>query len=320
MKKKTFLLMCMLLCASITFADPVEIGGIYYELNSTDKTAATAYKSTALYTGDIIVPSTVTYESVEYTVTSIGNKSFAKQNVTTVTLPNTITSIGTNAFYLSAITSINIPNSVTSIGEYAFGGCVALTSIELPASITTISEGAFMQCISLSSVTLPNTVTSIGTFAFVYCALTTVDIPNSVTTIGEGAFGAMGAYSGTAPLTSVTIPASVTSIGAQAFIGNSNLATVTCYATTPPTAGEYCFYGISSTATLNVPSGTKTDYSAADIWKDSFATIEEMTPTKITTVGADAKNDVNNTLKFFKDGKLQIIKNGHKYNAAGQEF
>ena len=58
--------------------------------------------------GDLIIPSTISYNGTTYSVTSIGDRAF---------------------YYCSSLTSVTIPNSVTSIGEGAFYECSGLTSI-----------------------------------------------------------------------------------------------------------------------------------------------------------------------------------------------
>ncbi len=166
--------------------------------------------------GDVIIPSTITYEGVEYTVISIGESAFENCSaLTSVEIPNSVTSIGGYAFNgCNSLTSVLIPNSVTSIGESAFENCSALTSVEIPNSVTSIGGYAFNGCNSLTSVLIPNSVTSIGEWAFFYCSnLISVEIPNSVTSIEIGTFQHCRS------LTSVSIPNSVTSIGGGAFYG-----------------------------------------------------------------------------------------------------
>ena len=58
--------------------------------------------------GDLIIPSTISYNGTTYSVTSIGDRAF---------------------YYCSGLTSVAIPNGVTSIGGSAFYGCNGLTSI-----------------------------------------------------------------------------------------------------------------------------------------------------------------------------------------------
>ena len=109
------------------------------------------------YTGsatELTIPSEVTNESVQYSVTSIGNRAFVGcDSLTSVTIPDSVTSIGYEAFgECSTLTSITIPNSVTSIGNRAFYGCSSLTSITIPDSVTSIGYLAFYGCTALSGI------------------------------------------------------------------------------------------------------------------------------------------------------------------------
>ena len=140
---------------------------------------------------NIVIPSTVTYEEITYSVTAIGDDAFSDcTTLTTITIPNSVTSIGDSAFAgCSSLTSVDIPNSVTSIGDDAFRSCSSLTSVTIGNSVTSIRDYAFAFCSSLTSVTIGNSVTSIGDYAFKNCSsLTSVTIPNSVTSIRKGAF------------------------------------------------------------------------------------------------------------------------------------
>ena len=228
MKTKLFTLMLAVAASVGTMFASTKIGDLYYNLDATNQMAEVTsqnsslpYWSTTITTANI--PSSVTYNSISYSVTSIGSSAFSGcSGLTSVTIPNSVTSIGSSAFYgCSGLTSIEIPNSVTSIGSSAFSGCSGLTSVPIPNSVTSIGDYAFYNCTGLTSVTIPNSVTSIGEGAFVTCTgLTSVTIGNSVTSIGKYAFV------GCSGLTSVTIPNSVTSIGSQAFDGCTGLTSV----------------------------------------------------------------------------------------------
>ena len=294
--KKQLLLFVMMLLPMVAIADAVEIDGIYYNLITKTK-AAEVTSSPNKYQGSIVIPETVNYNDVTYSVTSIGYQAFQYcSGLTSVTIPNSVTSIGNYAFYgCSDFTSVTIPNSVTSIGERAFQDCSGLTSITIPNSVTSIEEGAFCNCSGLTSVTIPNSVTSIGDDAFNGCSgLTSVTIPNSVTSIGNYAFF------GCSGLTSVTIPNSVTSIDSQAFNG-CDIPTVISLIENPfaidGKASEY-FRTFSlntfNNATLYVPSGTIEKYKATDGWKD-FVFIEEGVPAGINVV----KNTKNNKTTIY---------------------
>ena len=116
----------------------------------------------------LTIHSTVVYNGLTFSVTSIGTQAFYMNTaLTSITIPNSVTSIGNRAFYLNtALTSITIPNSVTSISDFAFYGNTALTSITIPNSVTSIGTYTFYGNTALTSVTIGSSVTSIGRFAF----------------------------------------------------------------------------------------------------------------------------------------------------------
>lgn len=50
------------------------------------------------YTGDIVIPETVTYEGVDYTMRYVEDNSFMKSTITSIDLPSTVTTIYEKAF------------------------------------------------------------------------------------------------------------------------------------------------------------------------------------------------------------------------------
>ena len=240
MKKRFFTLLLAVAASVGTMFASTKIGNLYYNLDATNQTAEVAGNSSA--SGEIIIPASVTYNSVSYSVTSIGEWAFSDcTGLTSVTIPNSVTSIGDRAFYrCSGLTSVTIGNSVTSIGEWAFRDCTGLTSVTIPGSVTSIGNGVFMGCTGLTSVTIPNSVTSIGNQAFDDCrGLTSIEIPNSVTSIGEYAFwnctgltspvynAHVFVFMPTSYSGAYTIPDGIESIAGGAFYSCSGLTTVT---------------------------------------------------------------------------------------------
>ena len=158
---------------------------IYYKYNTDGTSVSVTYQGTYKdknrneYSGDVVIPETITYGSKTYSVTSIDQGAFS---------------------FCSSLTSIDIPSSVTSIGERVFVKCLALTSIKVQientkydsredcnAIIETASNTLVVGC---KSSVIPNNVTTIGKDAFEKCeGLTSIIIPNSVTSIESGAFG-----------------------------------------------------------------------------------------------------------------------------------
>ena len=268
MTKKFFtLLLAVAASVGTMFAwdyERVQIGDLYYNLDATNQTAEVTYKSYTNYEYNkgwgiktANIPASVTYNSVTYSVTSIGNYAFD------------------DCFGLKSVT---IPNSVTSIGEWAFAHCTGLTSVTIPNSVTSIGEWAFASVLNIvysgSATGSPWGARSINGYVdgdgyFVYsdetktnllacssAATGDITIPNSVTSIGDYAF------EGCSGLTSVTIPNSVTSIGEDAFSYCTSLTSVTIEAETPPTLGEDAFYDTNN-CPIYVPCNAVNAYKTA---------------------------------------------------------
>ena len=149
--KHLFTALLLLFCTVVNAHD-FEVSGIYYNItDESNKTVAVTYRGSSYseysneYTGNVVIPETVTYNDVTYNVTTIGMDAFYNcSGLTSVTIGNSVTSIGKEAFYrCSGLTSVTIGNSVTSIGMDAFGNCSGLTSIVIGNSVTRIESEAF---------------------------------------------------------------------------------------------------------------------------------------------------------------------------------
>ena len=268
----------MLLCSVTVSAHDFEVNGIYYDFNGDEVTVT--YKGDGYnvyeheYYGDVVIPSTVTYNGETYSVTSISGYSFWR---------------------CSGLTSIEIPGSVTSIGGYAFENCTGLINVTIGGGVTSIGDFAFYRCSGLTSIIIPNSVTSIGKRAFEYCtSLTSIEILNSMTSIGYDAFistawyknqpdgviyvgkvlyqykGEMpegtsinikegtleiagGAFWDCTDLRSIEIPNSVTNIGDFAFRNCAYLTSITI-PNSVTSIGSYAFDGCTGLTSVTIPN------------------------------------------------------------------
>jgi hypothetical protein len=88
--KKQLLLLVVMLLPMVAWADAVEIDGIYYNLN-TDEKVAEVTSNPNMYKSSITIPETITYQDVEYNVTTIGASAFRNcSDLTSIYLPNNI--------------------------------------------------------------------------------------------------------------------------------------------------------------------------------------------------------------------------------------
>ena len=254
--KKILLFYLFLLLPFLAFASPVQIGNLFYELSSTDKTAEVT--SPAFEEGvtdiELVIPDKVTYDGVTYAVKKIRQSAFwGCRTITSLIISEGVETIGESAFGdCGSICSLTLPNSLKKIGDLAFFASSQLASVIIPKNVEEIGYEAF-NFNSLSSIVvnednpyfdsrnncnalietatntlltgckntvIPNTVTAIGDGAFSNCRFTSIKLPDNLKSIGNSAFESC-IY-----LASLSIPASVESIGTNAFYNCQSLKSI----------------------------------------------------------------------------------------------
>ena len=234
-------------------AQDFQYEGIWYTVIDPDaktcKTKEGEFASAGnTFEGDLIIPSKVNDGSEEYSVVSIGYRSFYYcKGITSVTLPETLTTIENSAFIgCSGITSLSLSPNLISIGESAFGQCKGLTTVEFPPSLTTIEYGAFNQCEAITSAILPESLTSLGSSAFGSC---------------------MG-------IKNIYIPASLASLANWTFTHSNEVTSITYAASVPYEMIENNFHeNAYESAILYAPNASIADIQATPYW-NKFKHIE----------------------------------------------
>ena len=283
MKQQILLFLALMMLPMVACANTVEIEGIYYELISKAKQATV--KGAVSTSGSVVIPASVFYEGVEYSVSSIGSEVFKGRSLTSVTIPNSVTSIGENAFQgCSGLTSVHI-SDIAAWCRISFGSGYAnplncahhlylgdeeIKDLVIPNSVTCIERCAFWGCSGLTSVNIPSSVTSIGSSAFYGCSgLTAVHISDI------GAWCKISFVQSSNPLSlarhlflngeevkDLEIPNSVTSIGSSAFYGCTGLTSVTI-GNSVTSIGNGAFYNCSGLTSVNIGNGVTSIGSSA---------------------------------------------------------
>ena len=280
---------------------------ILYNYNSDGSSVSVAPNFSDKYTGDVVIPETVTYNGKTYSVTSIGNSAFYHcSGLTSVTIPNSVTSICGFAFIgCTGLTSVTIPNNVTSINSNAFDNCSRLTSIIWNAknypAFSSDSDNPFHSITTqITKFITGNEVTSIPSYmCYGMSNLKSVTIGNSVTNIGPQAFNRTAwydnqpdglvyagnvayKYKGTMPTnTSITLKEETVGIADEAFLGCTGLTSVT------------------------------TQNSVASIGKDAFRGCSGLTS---VTIG-NSVTSIGNGAFYRCSGLISIIWNAKNYPA-----
>ena len=238
--------------------------------------------------GEIILPSTVYYNDIQYSVTAIDDNAFNNcRNLTgTLTVPEGIVSIGAMAFLACGFTTVIMPKSLEVIStlSYGYGSafayCSSLESISvdaenptlysennaiikregkvlvvgcktttIPDDVETIGLSAFQGAGDGGNLVIPNSVTSIDGYAFYECNFSgAITFSDSLRYIGGSAFE-WSKFSG-----SLTLPNSVTEIGGGAFANCGHLTGDLKLPSSISTINGRSFSGVGCTGTLIIPN------------------------------------------------------------------
>ena len=242
------------------FANDFHIDGFGYKIISNNEPRAVELREIADCTEDVVIPATVTYNGLQYIVSTVGRGGSIITNDARIT-----------------IKSIFIPKTIQVVNMRALSDCPHLCSIVVDEENPYLDSRNDCNAIVTSkdwvspankliagcqTTTIPNSVTEIGDYAFYRCdSLKHMTVPNGVTTIRDGAFSECSS------LSSIKLPESLTSLSQQwIFDGCTSLKEVFFFAKTPPYIAYGMFRGI--TPTIYVPKESLDAYKKALYWQD----------------------------------------------------
>ena len=296
-----------------TAANRVAVNGIAYNLDKVNKTAAViqefytdeAGKTQQLcdyYSGEIVIPSSITVDDTQYTVTEISSAAFFVREITSITMPSTLKKIGDQAFsMLIGLSTLTIPASVEEIGQASFTFLFNLKTIVVEEGNThfcceqnmlmSASKTRLLCLIDAYDnqnpldIILPSTIKSIDHFALSYESVKSIALPEGLETIGQYAFAATG-------ISSIAFPSTVRSIGESCLADTRNLNEITVNEANP-------YY--------TAVDGVLYDKDISNLIKVTVGHTSLSIPKTVKTIDSNAINQTNmrtliipNTVEYLK--------------------
>lgn len=272
------------------------INGLYYDLDTSSRTATVTYETIgtdnyASLPASVKIPETVTCDGITFTVTKVADQAFANcTSLEEISIPGTVTEIGTTC---------------TSERYLPFYKCTSLIKVKFEDGVQNISLGVFF------STSEPNSsYCSKGLFA--YCPLQEVYIGRNIFYVNYDSYFSFekypeyygySAFYNQPMLAKVTFSSTVTEIPAYLFY--RNVAITLTDLPKVKTIGKSAFEGCSKLTTLNFGQDLMTVddrafYNCTNVTKLTF-------PDAITTIGDEAFYNCSSITEVTVGSKLQSI-------------
>lgn len=272
------------------------INGLYYDLDTSSRTATVTYETIgtdnyASLPASVKIPETVTCDGITFTVTKVADQAFANcTSLEEISIPGTVTEIGTTC---------------TSERYLPFYKCTSLIKVKFEDGVQNISLGVFF------STSEPNSsYCSKGLFA--YCPLQEVYIGRNIFYVNYDSYFSFekypeyygySAFYNQPMLAKVTFSSTVTEIPAYLFY--RNVAMTLTDLPNVKTIGKSAFEGCSKLTTLNFGQDLMTVddrafYNCTNVTKLTF-------PDAITTIGDEAFYNCSSITEVTVGSKLQSI-------------
>ena len=179
---------CVICYLPILAEQTITVNKICYDLNHYHDASVTFPEGGNIYgyTGNIVIPATITYAGETYDVRKIGYYAFkGQENLISVTIPSSINYIESQGVFFASeklraiyVDSNNenfcdVDGVLFSKGKwkiYCYPPAKTISKYKIPESVTFIEDFCFAYCKNLVTITIPSKVYSIGYGAFVGCS------------------------------------------------------------------------------------------------------------------------------------------------------
>lgn len=313
------------------------IDGLYYDLDTSSRTATVTYQTMetdnyASLPASVKIPETVTYNGVTFTVTKIADSAFGYcKSMEEISIPGTVTEVGTTSYFYrdlpfhdcTSLKKVRFEDGKQSISLGAYGsnaeysrGLFASCPLEevyigrnviydkYDSSLNSFAYhpeyygySAFYNQPKLAKVTFSSTVTEIPEYLFYKNIAMTLTDLPKVKTIGKSAF------EGCSKLTTLNLGQDLMTVGDRAFYNCTNVTKLT-FPDAITTIGDETFYNCSSVTEVTVGSKLQSIGISAFEGCSSFTAI--ILPDNFTSMGASAFEDCK---------KLTVAKLGNSLTA-----
>lgn len=334
-------LVVVLVVQSTLLSASTLINGLYYDLDTSSRTATVTYQTLETYNyaslpASVKIPETVTYNGVTFTVTKIADSAFGYcKSMEEISIPGTVTEVGTTSYFYrdlpfhdcTSLKKVRFEDGKQSISLGAYGsdaeysrGLFASCPLEevyigrnviydeYDSSLNSFAYhpeyygySAFYNQPKLAKVTFSSTVTEIPAYLFYKNVAMTLTDLPKVKTIGKSAFEECS------KLTTLNLGQDLMTVGDRAFCNCTNVTKLT-FPDAITTIGDEAFYNCSSVTEVTVGSKLKSIGTSAFQKCGSFTAI--LLPDNFTTMGASAFEDCK---------KLTVAKLGNSLTAVPEK-
>lgn len=206
---------------------------------------------------NVVIPSTVTYNGIEFSVTAIGRNAFSGiESIRSVSIPTSVKEIESQAFNQCSLENFTWPGWITTIREDMFTNSKKLKSITISEGVTTLENYCFYYATGIEYISFPSTLKEIGNS---FCGGTRIKKLN----LPEGLEKLAPWQTELRNLQTLILPSTVKVSGSSGaeFFSSSHIETVMCKSRKNPIAHYVqAFYSYDPPQYLIIPEGTTSEY------------------------------------------------------------